>query len=151
MKKFFYNSIDQFIMKIILFALVLNLLFLFSAVLLAKEHNLKMVISQGRAVIQSNDLQLAKKRALDEALYLASLQGGAKIDGYSSIDEKTSLKENLLVRPSSQIVDFKVLDELNNSLALNELSMGMSSDYKEAIGFNATFVRLGSSIFGSRS
>ena len=46
---------------------------------------------------------------------------------------------------------FKVLDELNNSLALNELSMGMSSDYKEAIGFNATFVRLGSSIFGSRS
>ena len=49
-------------MKIILFTLVLNLLFLFSVVL-AKEHNLKMVISQGRAVIQSNDLQLAKKRA----------------------------------------------------------------------------------------
>ena len=46
---------------------------------------------------------------------------------------------------------FKALDDLNNSLALNELSMGMSSDYKEAIGFNATFVRLGSSIFGSRS
>ena len=46
---------------------------------------------------------------------------------------------------------FKALDDLNNSLALNELSMGMSADYKEAIGFNATFIRLGSSIFGSRS
>ena len=46
---------------------------------------------------------------------------------------------------------FKALDDLNNSLALNELSMGMSSDYKEAISFNATFVRLGSSIFGSRT
>ena len=114
MKKLFFNSVDQFIMRIILYTIVLNLLFLFSAVLLANEHNLKMVISQGRAVIQSNDLQLAKKRALDEALYLASLQGGAKIDGYSSIDEKTNLKENLLVRPSSQIVDFKVLDESND-------------------------------------
>ena len=31
-----------------------------------------------------------------------------------SVDEKTSLKENLLVRPSSQIVDFKVLDESND-------------------------------------
>ena len=110
MKKLF-NSVDQFIMRIILYTLVLNLLFLLSAVVLAKEHNLKMVISQGRAVIQSNDLQLAET---GWALYLASLQGGAKIDGYSSIDEKTSLKENLLVRPSSQIVDFKVLDESND-------------------------------------
>jgi len=46
---------------------------------------------------------------------------------------------------------FKSLNDLNNSLALNELSMGMSADYLEAIHFNATFVRLGSSIFGSRS
>ena len=42
-------------------------------------------------------------------------------------------------------------EEINNSLALNELSMGMSADYLEAIKYNATFVRIGSSIFGSRS
>ena len=46
---------------------------------------------------------------------------------------------------------FKSLNELNNSLALKEISMGMSADYKEAVECGATFVRLGSSIFGSRS
>ena len=46
---------------------------------------------------------------------------------------------------------FKSTEEINNSLALNELSMGMSSDYLEAIKYGATFVRIGSSIFGSRS
>ena len=45
---------------------------------------------------------------------------------------------------------FKILSELNNSLALKELSMGMSSDYIEAINFNSTFVRIGSLIFGKR-
>ena len=46
---------------------------------------------------------------------------------------------------------FKYLSELNNSLALKELSMGMSADYSSAIKEGATFVRIGSSIFGSRS
>ena len=45
---------------------------------------------------------------------------------------------------------FKNLDELNNSLSLKELSMGMSADYYEAIKNNATFVRIGSLIFGNR-
>lgn len=46
---------------------------------------------------------------------------------------------------------FKSLNELNKSLALENLSMGMSSDYVDAIKHGATFVRIGSSIFGSRS
>ena len=46
---------------------------------------------------------------------------------------------------------FKSTEEINNSFALNELSMGMSADYLDAIKYNATFVRIGSSIFGSRS
>ena len=46
---------------------------------------------------------------------------------------------------------FKSTEEINNSFALNELSMGMSADYQEAIKYNATFVRIGTSIFGSRS
>ncbi len=45
---------------------------------------------------------------------------------------------------------FKSLCELNKSLALRELSMGMSADYIEAINQGSTFVRLGSSIFGKR-
>jgi pyridoxal phosphate enzyme (YggS family) len=46
---------------------------------------------------------------------------------------------------------FKTLYELNKSLALENLSMGMSADYIEAIKHGSNFVRLGSSIFGSRS
>ena len=46
---------------------------------------------------------------------------------------------------------FKSLSQLNNSLALKELSMGMSADYLDAVKHGATFVRIGSSIFGSRS
>ena len=46
---------------------------------------------------------------------------------------------------------FKSLNELNKSLALENLSMGMSSDYVDAIKHGATFVRIGSSIFGARS
>ena len=46
---------------------------------------------------------------------------------------------------------FKSMSELKNSLALKELSMGMSSDYIEAVRCGATFLRIGSSIFGQRS
>ena len=46
---------------------------------------------------------------------------------------------------------FKNISELNSSLGLKELSMGMSSDYMEAINFKATYLRIGSSIFGERN
>ena len=46
---------------------------------------------------------------------------------------------------------FIQIKKLNEKLKLKELSMGMSSDYLEAIENNATFIRLGSSIFGERS
>ena len=46
---------------------------------------------------------------------------------------------------------FQLLDNLNKNLALKELSMGMSSDYLEAVKFNSTFVRVGSKIFGERT
>ena len=46
---------------------------------------------------------------------------------------------------------FKEMFELKNSLDLKELSMGMSSDYIEAIEYGSTFVRIGSKIFGNRN
>ena len=45
---------------------------------------------------------------------------------------------------------FKEMNILNNELNFSELSMGMSSDYIEASKQSATFLRIGSSIFGSR-
>ena len=46
---------------------------------------------------------------------------------------------------------FKEMSELNKKLNLEELSMGMSSDYLNAIKNSATYVRIGSNIFGERN
>ena len=45
---------------------------------------------------------------------------------------------------------FKYLFESNSSLGLEHLSMGMSSDYHIALKYKATFLRIGSLIFGKR-
>ena len=45
---------------------------------------------------------------------------------------------------------FMRMNYLNKDLGLNELSMGMSADYIPAINNNATFIRVGSKIFGER-
>ena len=59
----------------------------------------------------------------------------------------------MVIPPINQSTEkyFKSLCELNKSLALKEMSMGMSADYVEAIKHGSTFIRVGSSIFGSRS
>ena len=46
---------------------------------------------------------------------------------------------------------FKLTNQLNKSLALENLSMGMSADYSDAIKNGSNFVRIGNSIFGQRS
>jgi pyridoxal phosphate enzyme (YggS family) len=46
---------------------------------------------------------------------------------------------------------FGEMNELNKSLDLSELSMGMSSDFLIAAKYFSTYVRIGSSIFGKRS
>ncbi|MDC0645580.1 YggS family pyridoxal phosphate-dependent enzyme [Candidatus Pelagibacter ubique] len=46
---------------------------------------------------------------------------------------------------------FAEMSDLNKELNFKELSMGMSGDYLEAIRYNATYVRLGSKIFGNRN
>ena len=45
---------------------------------------------------------------------------------------------------------FNEMKELNRSFGFSELSMGMSSDYLLASQNSATFLRIGSSIFGQR-
>jgi PLP dependent protein len=46
---------------------------------------------------------------------------------------------------------FFEMNEINQELNFKELSMGMSADYLEAIKNNATYIRVGSKIFGSRT
>jgi len=46
---------------------------------------------------------------------------------------------------------FRLMKDLNKSIGLEELSMGMSSDYLDAVSHGATYIRIGSKIFGQRS
>ena len=46
---------------------------------------------------------------------------------------------------------FKILKQYSLKLNLNDLSMGMSNDYEQAILCGSTYLRLGTVIFGERS
>ena len=46
---------------------------------------------------------------------------------------------------------FKEMNRINKINNFEELSMGMSSDYKKASQYNSTYLRIGSNIFGLRS
>ena len=46
---------------------------------------------------------------------------------------------------------FSEMNKINEELKLKDLSMGMSNDYMDAVKNKATFVRIGSKIFGTRT
>ena len=80
----------------------------------------------------------------------------AELDGfYNYCINEVNLKiiGLMLIPPIDQNSNkyFKSLNELNKSFGLENLSMGMSADYIEAVKHGSNFVRIGSSIFGSRS
>tara|TARA_B110000967_G_scaffold73522_1_gene76023 strand:- start:114 stop:764 length:651 start_codon:yes stop_codon:yes gene_type:complete len=72
---------------------------------------------------------------------------------YCTKERKMNVLGLMAIPPNDNNKDkyFKNLSELNSSLALKELSIGMSSDYMNALGHKATFLRIGSLIFGERS
>ena len=72
----------------------------------------KFVEVTGRSVIEENAPVLSKNNALEDALYLAALKGGAKISGYSIVDKFSNLNEEIIVRPSSGILDYTIIDEM---------------------------------------
>ena len=79
-----------------------------------------------------------------------------ELDGFYNycINEiNLNIKGLMIIPPNDENTDkyFKTLNELNKSLSLENLSMGMSADYLEAVRHGSNFVRVGSSIFGSRS
>jgi len=72
---------------------------------------------------------------------------------YCAYEIKLKVLGLMVIPPIDQNANkyFKSLNELNRSLSLENLSMGMSADYIDAIKQGSNFVRVGSSIFGSRS
>jgi pyridoxal phosphate enzyme (YggS family) len=87
-----------------------------------------------------------------------SQKNGLAVDELQDFYKKCTeeLKLNIVglmcIPPQDQQVSkhFKQMKQLNEILNLKELSMGMSEDYMEAIEYGATYVRVGSKIFGAR-
>ena len=97
-----------FIGRLCLFILIMQ-----SGAVQAADDQLRMIKVTGRAVISHSDaLNEAKNAALEDALYLAALSGGAKIDGFSSVQADTALDDHFVVRPSSEILDYDIVDEM---------------------------------------
>jgi hypothetical protein len=59
----------------------------------------------------------------------------------------------MCIPPNDDSVEeyFSEMNKINKELNFKELSMGMSGDYLSAIKYNATYVRVGTKIFGSRT
>ena len=59
----------------------------------------------------------------------------------------------MCIPPNNEKTDlyFREMQELNKKFGFSDLSMGMSSDYISAIDNGATYIRVGSKIFGERS
>ena len=72
---------------------------------------------------------------------------------YCTREKKMNILGLMAIPPKDDNTNkyFKSLSEQNLALGLKELSMGMSSDYMEALNYKATFLRIGSLIFGERS
>ena len=72
---------------------------------------------------------------------------------YCTNEKKMNILGLMAIPPQDENIEkyFKSLSDLNSSLGLTELSMGMSSDYIQAINYKASYLRIGSAIFGDRS
>ena len=96
------------ILKLCIFMFVLS----FSSSFGPAKAGVNIVEVTGRAALSdqytSDEL---RRMALEDALYLAALQGEARVDGYSFIDEMTNLTEQVLVRPGDSILDYSLLEE----------------------------------------
>ena len=86
-------------------------------------------------------------------------KGGLDIADLKEFYEKCTKELNLNIvglmcippQHGSVTTYFNEMVELNKIINLNDLSMGMSGDYLDAIDCGATYIRIGSKIFGSRS
>ena len=74
---------------------------------------LRFTETTGRAVILDSAMeQEARMLALEDALYLAALEGGANINGFSAVMSDTTLEDHFVIRPASRILDYTITNEV---------------------------------------
>ncbi len=94
------------------FSTIILTLLLFALNPVFSKDSVRFIETTGRAVIEdAAEVVTARRRSLEDALYLAALHGGAKIKGFSSVSTDTSIQENLVVQPDSYILDYNIISE----------------------------------------
>ena len=100
------------IIKFFQYTLSTGILIVFCNSLLANDNaNFKQVEATGRAVLIEGDIETSRKRALEDALYIAALKGGADINGFSAITSNTVINDQSIVKATNRVLDFKILSE----------------------------------------
>ena len=75
------------------------------------KSNFKQVEATGRSILLPENVETSRKRALEDAIYIAALKGGADINGFSSISSNTIINDQSVVKPTNRVIDFKILSE----------------------------------------
>ncbi len=111
--------------------------------------------------LDKREKQLKKKLNYFIQVNLGSEEqkGGIEIDNLDNflkfITKETSLSVIglMAIPPNDTNYEryFSQISNLNKKFEFNQLSIGMSNDYMTAIKYGASFVRIGSAIFGPRS
>lgn len=79
----------------------------------ARGEGFRFAETTGRAVIMDpSSHQEARLLALEEALYMAALEGGARINGFTAITASTAVEDHFVVQPASRILDYTVTNEV---------------------------------------
>ena len=71
----------------------------------------KKVEAIGRSILLPKNIETSRKRALEDALYVAALKGGANIDGFSAINSSTIINDQSIIKATNRVIDFKILSE----------------------------------------
>ena len=94
----------------------------------------------------------AAPEALEELLMYAGRCSALRVKGLMTIPPVETIpgaNRNYFLRMNELFVDIR--RKKYDNVLMAELSMGMSSDYEEAVRCGATIVRLGTAIFGPRN
>ena len=88
------------------------LIILFSKTVFAEEKtNFKQVVATGRSILLTDNIETSRKRALEDALYIAALRGGADVNGFSAITSNTIINDQSVIKATHKVIDFKILSE----------------------------------------
>ena len=130
-------------MKIILKFIDLYKIFIFIALLTfnfdlyaQNKSNFKQVDATGRSILLPENIETSRKRALEDAIYIAALKGGADINGFSAISSNTIINDQSVIKPTNRVIDFKILKEWVSEMRFERLGCFTYSHEENTHAFN---------------